>query len=65
MKVMDNTTFRTRCTFVGYATEDKEAYDQLVGEGHYHIVFTDHINIKDAKQVTGTEQFFQVQGAKK
>eukprot|EP00957_Ditylum_brightwellii_P174175 13260342-Ditylum_brightwellii.AAC.1 len=65
MKALDNTTFRIRCTTVGYVTEDKEEYDELVGEGHCHIIFTDCQNIKDVKQVKGTQQFFQVQGAKK
>jgi hypothetical protein len=64
MKALDNTTFRTRCTFVGYASEDNKEYDQLVGEGHCHIVFTDCKNIKGSKQVKETQQFFQVQGAK-
>eukprot|EP00957_Ditylum_brightwellii_P083694 6361719-Ditylum_brightwellii.AAC.1 len=64
MKVLDNTTLRTRCTFVGYAIEDKEEYDWLAGKGHCHIIFTDHQNIKDSKQVKGIQQLFQIQEAK-
>ena len=63
IRVLENTTFRTQRTFVGFGTEDKDEYEKMTIEGKKHVVFTDHHNIKDTAQIKGTQQLFQVQGA--
>ena len=59
---MENTTLRTRRTFVGLGTENKEEYERLVSEGKKHVVFTDRNNVPDSKTISGTQNLFQVQG---
>ena len=47
-RVLQNTTFTTSRTFLGYATEDREEFERLVEKNpEQHIVFTDRINKTD------------------
>lgn len=54
-KVLDNSTFTTKWTHIGFGTEDREKYDKLVAEGvHSNIVFMDRTNIPDMLPVPDT-----------
>ena len=63
-RVLENTTLRTRRTFVGLGTEKKKEYERLVSEGKKHVVFTDRNFVQDAKTIPGTQSLYQVQGEK-
>eukprot|EP00957_Ditylum_brightwellii_P022470 1695373-Ditylum_brightwellii.AAC.1 len=58
-KVWENTMLRTRCTFVGFSTEDKDEYEQLLQAGKKHVVFTNRGHVKDMKAIKGTQKLFQ------
>ena len=63
-RVIQNTNITTKCTHIGFATEDKAQYDALVGNPLYnHIIFTDRKNIPDANPVKDTLQVSQVHGS--
>lgn len=61
--ILKNTTFTTRKTHIGYATENKDEYDVLKNDTNFnHIVFTDRQNIADMKAVKDTLKISQLQG---
>lgn len=61
IKVLDNSTFRTKQTYIGYGIEDRERYDALMAEGlHSNIVFTDRVNIPDMETVKDTLKISQI-----
>ena len=49
-RVLENTTLRTRHTFVGLGTEKKEDYKKLLREGHKNIVLLIAIVYKIQRQ---------------
>lgn len=63
-KILQNTTFTSRNTYVGYVTEDSREFDALQGlPEHEHTVFTERENIEpDMKPLKHTLQVSQVQG---
>ena len=63
-RVLKNTTLTTKCTYIGFATEKKEQYDQLVAQNYEHIVFTDREIVPDCQPIAGTLKVAQVQGFK-
>ena len=64
-RVLENTTLRTKRTFVGLGTENKDEYEKLVREGNKHIIFTDRQNVMDMNTIAGTQKLYQVQGHNK
>eukprot|EP00957_Ditylum_brightwellii_P182700 13916222-Ditylum_brightwellii.AAC.1 len=56
---------RTRCTFVGLGTKNKDEYEQLVQASKKHAVFTNRSNVKDMMAIKGTQRLFQVQVSEK
>ena len=62
VRVLNNTTFKTKCTYIGYGTEKKEEYNNLL-PNHAHIVFTDRnpTLLKDMEPVKGTLKISQVE----
>eukprot|EP00957_Ditylum_brightwellii_P155738 11857245-Ditylum_brightwellii.AAC.1 len=65
MRFLENTTLRTRHTFVGFGTEDKDEYEQLIQADNKYAVFTYRSHAKDMEAIKGTQKLFQVQGMKK
>jgi hypothetical protein len=63
-KVMMNTTYTSKNTYVGYATEDRNEYDGLMSAGIYdHLLFTERSNLEpDMKPLNNTLKLSQVQG---
>jgi hypothetical protein len=69
-RVLLNTTFTSRKTHIGYATEDKLRYEELVDSpNHYdHITFLDrssnHVAVsnEDMMKLDDTQKLFQVEG---
>ena len=61
-RVLENTTLRTKHTFVGLGIENKDEYDRMKNEGHKHVIFMDRENVADMKVIAGTQQLYQVQG---
>eukprot|EP00957_Ditylum_brightwellii_P115264 8789656-Ditylum_brightwellii.AAC.1 len=62
-KVTDNTPLTTRCTLIGFCTEDRQQFEQLVNKYKQHVIFTNWQRIKDMEAINGTQLFFQVQGS--
>ena len=60
-RVLGNTIFKSRFTHFGFATEDIDEYNRLVGENKKHIVFTNRENVPDMKPVPHTLQIGQVE----
>lgn len=64
-RILRNTTFRTSRTFIGYATENREEYDQLISSNiHKHIVFTNRIDVPDMQPIKDTLKISQVESSK-
>lgn len=62
-KILKNTTYTSKNTYVGYATEDKDEYDTLMSAGHQHLLFTERAIIDpDMKRLNNTLKLSQVQG---
>lgn len=65
VKLLQNRIFCTSSTYIGFATEKKEEYDEMMGNAeHNHIVFTDRSNIPDMKRIDGTQKISQVESIK-
>eukprot|EP00957_Ditylum_brightwellii_P122511 9342488-Ditylum_brightwellii.AAC.1 len=64
-KVLENTILRTRHTFVGFGTKEKDEYEKPLQAGKKHNVLTDRGHVKDMKAIKGIQKLSQVQGAKK
>ena len=63
-QILTKTIFKTNRTFIGLAVETKQKYDELVGLGEEHILFTDRENIPDTKAIPGTLKLYQVTGSR-
>jgi len=61
MRVLENTTLRTQCAFMGLGTKGKLEYDKFVGESKKHVVFIDRPNVREMNVIAGTQQIYQVQ----
>ena len=64
-RVLKNTTFTTKCTLIGYVTEDIDEFNLRLAEEQYdHIVFSDCSETLDSKMkpVVDTLALSQVQG---
>jgi hypothetical protein len=62
-KVIQNTTYTSRNTYIGYAMQDKHEFEALRNAGHEHAVFTDRENTApDMKPLKDTLKVSQVQG---
>ena len=66
VRVLDNTTYKTRCTYIGYGTENKEEYNTLF-LNNSHIVFTERnlTLLKDMEAIKGTQKISQVESKRK
>ena len=64
-KVLQNTTFKTCKTHIGYCTEHKAEYDELKQAGNTHIVFTNRKMIPDMVPIKGTLLLAQISGLRK
>ena len=64
-KVVQNTTYTTCKTHIGYGTEDQAEYNRMHNDARYkHIIFTDRQNIPDMKPVPETMKIAQISGLK-
>jgi hypothetical protein len=69
MRVLLNTTFTTKKTHIGYATEDKSRYDELIANAneYNHITFLDRsgnhvVASNEMAKLDKTQKLFQVEG---
>ena len=63
-RILTKTFFKTNRTFIGLAVETKHKYDELVGWGKKHIVFTDRGNVPDTKAIPDTLKLYQATGSR-
>lgn len=62
-KILQNTTFTSRNTYVGYITDDKHEFDGLRNAQYEHVLYTDRENPEpDMKPLKDTLKLSQVQG---
>ena len=62
-RMLKNTMLTSQRTFIGLGVESKEEFSDLTTDrSNKHIVFTDRENVPDMKTISGTQNFFQVQG---
>lgn len=59
--ILKNTTFTCKCTYIGYATEDKQEYETK-SRVYEHVVHTDRSEIPDVNVLKDTLKIAQVQG---
>jgi hypothetical protein len=60
-KILDKATFTTSKRYFGFATDDKEQYEELRKE-HDHIVFTDRDHVPSIPRIEGTHKLHSVVG---
>ena len=57
--------FVTACTYIGFATEEKNEFDEMEANNEYnHIVFTDRGQKPDMEFIRGTHKILQVKSIK-
>ena len=63
--MLQNQSFVTACTYIGFATEEKNEFDEMVANDEYnHIVFTDRGQKPDMEFIKGTHKILQVKSVK-
>ena len=63
-RMLKNTMLTSQRTFIGLGVESKEEFSDLTTDrSNKHIVFTDRENVPHMKTISGTQNFFQVQGS--
>jgi hypothetical protein len=60
-KILDKATFTTSKRFFGFATDDKEQYEEL-RKVHEHIAFTDCEKVLSIPRIEGTYKLHSVAG---
>ena len=59
-RIVENSTFKTRRTFIGLVLEDKQEYEKMRNEGHQHVIFTQRDVIPDMLPLENTLKLYQV-----
>ena len=64
-RLLQNTTFTSRFTHIGFVTEDRAEFDALSTKNYEHLVHTDRIAVPEGHQMValeGTLKLAQVEG---
>jgi len=61
VKLIENTCFSYDMMYIGYVTEDKQEFTNMINAGHTHVVYTDRSKINDdCDAIPGTSDIYQI-----